>query len=188
MKLIHKILVGVLVVSSITLCGCQDQAMYSKQIAEVSEYNNAVENTRILFAENEEIANKNREVIVKAITCNEITKDDFDLFNITDAIERGTNETDEHFMFRSIDTLCKDSYIRPYEEYHKFVNNISTFSDSEGNFIYKYGGVYDIERGCYASIDSNYLCQFLVIANNSGTSLKCRVFWEHGKVQMIVIQ
>lgn len=188
MNLVHKILIGVLLVSSITLCGCQDQSMYKQQIEEVSEYNDAVDSTKTLFAENEKIATENKDIIVKAITCNEITKEGFDLFNIKEKPDRNNNETDEHYMYRCIDTLCESSFIRPFEEYHKFVNNLSTFSDSEGAFIYKYGNVYDIERGCYASIDSNYLCQFLVIANDSGTSLKCRVFWEHGKVQMIVIQ
>ena len=188
MRSIYKMLVGLLLASSLCLCGCQDQAMYKQQIKEVSEYNTAVDNTRILFEENEKIAKDSEDIIVKAITCNEITKEGFSLFNIKDKPARNDGETDEHYMYRCIDTLCGSSFIRPFEEYHKFVNNISSFSDSNGEFIYKYGHVYSIERGCYASIDSNYLCQFLVIANDSGTSLKCRVFWEHGKVQMIVIQ
>ena len=188
MKVIHKLLIGVFMLSSISLYGCQDQAMYKKQIAEVSEYNVAVDNTRALFKENEKIATDSEDIIVKAITCNEVEKEGFGLFNIKDKPERHSGETDEHYMYRYIETLCESSFIRPFEEYHKFVNNISTYSDSNGEFIYKYGHPYSIERGCYASIDSNYLCQFLVIANDSGNSLKCRVFWGNGKVQMIVIQ
>ena len=188
MKSIHKIVVGLLIVSSISLSGCQDQSMYEKQISDVSEYNAAVDNTKTLFKENESIANKNVDVVVDAITCNKIDKKGYALFNITKKLDREPGENDEHYMFRCIDTLCESSYIRTFEEYHNYVNNISTFTNNDGKFIYKYGNAYEIENGCYASVDSNYLCQFIVISSNSDKSLKCRVFWEHGKIQMIVMQ
>ena len=167
--------------------GCSDNTMYEQQVSKVELYNKGVENTERLFAENERIARANEDKVVDMITCNKIDKEGYQLLNITDKPERKA-DSDEMYMYQCMSTLMTKTIIDTYSEYFDYSNNLSTFTNSEGEFIYKYGNAYVIDSGYYASVSSKYLCQFLVIDNSSGSLLKARVFWSGGKIQEIVIQ
>lgn len=190
MNLVHKILIGVLLISSVTLCGCQDQSMYEQQVSKVEVYNNAVTETNKLFDDNEEIARKYEKEIVQMVTCNKADKEVFKLMNIENAPDRNDNETDEHYMFRCMNELFDDkmTIIKTYDEYHLYVNGLSTYKTSADIFVYKYSSAGKVAGGYYSSVNSNYMCQFLVIGTISGESLKTRIYWSEGKIQKIMIQ
>ena len=190
MNLVHKILIGVILLSSITLCGCQDQSMYEQQVSKVEVYNKAVSETNKLFDDNEEIARKYEKEIVQMVTCNKVDKEVFKLMNIENAPDRNDNETEEHYMFRCMNELFDDkmTIIKTYDEYHLYVNGLSTYKDAFDNFIYKYSNAYSTNSGYYSSVSSKYLCQVLIIDNIANDLLTTRIYWSNGKIQKIVMQ
>lgn len=187
---IHKILVGLLLASSLCLCGCSNNSMYEQQVSKVEVYNNAVEETDKLFNDNEEIARKYEKVIVQMVTCNKIDKGVFNLMNIEDKPDRNEGESEEHYIYRCMDKLFDDNMtlVHTFGEYHSYVNGLSDYTDAFGNKTYKYDNTYKIDGGYYASVSSKYMCQFLVIDNISNTLLKTRIYWANGKIQKIVMQ
>lgn len=189
MNLVHKMLIGVLLAGSITLCGCQDQSMYEQQVSKVEVYNNAVTETNKLFDDNEEIARKYEKEIVQMVTCNKADKEVFKLMNIENAPERNDNETDEHYMFRCMNELFDDkmTIVKTYDEYHLYVNGLSTYKTPNDNFVYKYGSALKSKSGYYSSVSAKYLCQFIAIST-TGNLLVTRIYWSDGKIQKIIMQ
>lgn len=185
---LKRVLVGTLVICTLCITGCQKQSMYESQVSKVQEYNNGVANVKKLFNDNEAKARSNETLVAHMISCNEITKEGYQLFNLPDAPEKEDGETDEHYMYRCMNTLFDKSIIKPYEEYNNFQNELTSFSDSLGNFVYKYEDDYIINSGYFSSVDSNFLCQFLVIDNLYSNILKARIYWADGKIQGVVIQ
>lgn len=181
-----RLLTGVMVLSLCGMVGCSPD--YTEQVETVAQYNAGVSNLDTLFNTDEEVARANEIVVLKMLTCNEISTDGFELLNITDRKERDEDEDEKHYLLRSMNTLMTDSAVDVYGEWCDWVDGISTFTDSNGARVYKYAQAYAIKTGYYSSVSSGYLCQFIVINFVGNTEqLVARVYWSDGKIQRVVV-
>ena len=170
-----------------TVSGCKD-SMYESQIEEISQYNEGIKEAKSLF-KNEDIAKENEEAVVNLITCNEATKDEYNLLNIEEPLEKDDDEDEQGYIFRSMHTLMPYTTVDTYKEYVDWSTEASD-PDYLVKPTYKYANPYIVKRGYYSSVSSNFLTQFLVIQFQGSTdeSLKARVYWKDNKIQGIVIE
>ena len=184
--MVKRILVCLVVAIAVaSSSGCT--SMYQSQVAQISQYNEGVSEAKTLFSENEDFARENAQVVAKMITCNDITTDAYALLNVEETLEKESNETDKGFMYRNMHTLMTYSSVDTYEEYNNWINGVSSYTDSNGDHVYKYAYPCIIKSGYYSSVSSNFLCQFLVISFASGDSIRARVYWKDKHIQGIVL-